>query len=174
MRSGPQSSPSPYNILSDGGRPSHTLTSVAGGGHRNSPCWAVGATLAILSRVMTKSQGSSLCRAAAAWHSDHHHWLRQVQFGGGGKAGWWTTSFFPMLTQQLCWLRGVYAYFFAVMLFLILEREIHTKAGGLLIIPLDNHKTLPSTLSMLMIPDLIFLPSLHKPINRLISGLLLL
>lgn len=38
----------------------------------------------------------------------------------------------------------------------------------------DNHKTLPSTLSMLMIQDLIFLLCFHKPINRLISGLLLL
>lgn len=55
-----------------------------------------------------------------------------------------------------------------------LVKEVYTKVGGLLIISFDNQKTLPSTLSMLMTQDLIFLPSLHKPINRLISGLLLL
>lgn len=69
--------------------------------------------------------------------------------------------------------RGV-CLFFAVILFLSLVSEVDTKVGGLLIISFDNYKTLPSTLSMLMIQDLIFLPSLHKPINRLISGLLLL
>lgn len=69
--------------------------------------------------------------------------------------------------------KGVRLYF-AVLLFLSLVKEVHTKVGGLLIRSFDNQKTLPSTLSMLMTQDLIFLPSLHKPINRLISGLLLL
>lgn len=69
--------------------------------------------------------------------------------------------------------KGVHL-FFALFLFLSLVKEVYTKVGGLLIILFHNQKTLPSTLSMLMTQDLIFLPSLHKPINRLISGLLLL
>lgn len=92
-----------------------------------------------------------------------------VETQGGEPQGF----FFHDNPTALLVVRGV-CLFFAVLLFLSLEREIHSKAGGLLIISFDNHKTLPSTLSMLMIQDLIFLPSLHKPINRLISGLLLL
>lgn len=101
--------------------PSHTPISCCGWSRRFSllDCWCHKPYLQP-KRVRTTPHGSSCCGADTAGLSDLHHWPRssfeEVENGEMTKA-------FPVITQHLWWLGGVYTYFWMLCCFWAWERK---------------------------------------------------
>lgn len=169
---GPQGNPSHHRILPNKGCPFSRSHLCCVDGHSSSPCRTGGDMLALLPKVWTRSQGSSSWGTAAVRHSGHH--CPRVKCGGrrNDKVVPHDNPRSLVVGRDVCLL---------FCCFVVSEPGTCGMPGGtnrgfLFSMSSDHHKTLPSAQKYVNDPrfNLYSYPLAHKPINRLLSGLLLL